>query len=170
MAWHADSWMREGCGTTEGTAAALVATKRLLAYVVSATDRDDEDWMLKLDSAVRHIDETKWLHWTGRVVERICRYHARPGNYERLTRAKVTRVLEKCGMQEEGMHAQIVGHVYAGLAVGLVRVVAAMCNRRPIKVRLPELALDQAANLLARRIKCVPLTGRATGICTRRSR
>ena len=73
----------------------------------------------------------------------------RAGNYERLTRAKVTRVLEKCDMQEEGMHAQMVGHAYAGMAAGLARAVAAMCNRRPIKVRLPELALDQAADLLA---------------------
>ena len=71
--------MRERCDTTEGTVAALVAAERLLAYVVSAADRDDEDWMLKLDSAVQHIDETKWLHWTGIVVERIFRHHVRQG-------------------------------------------------------------------------------------------
>ena len=71
--------MRERCDTTEGTVAALVAAERLLAYVVSAADRDDEDWMLKLDSAVQHIDETQWLHWTGRVAERICWYHYREG-------------------------------------------------------------------------------------------
>ena len=134
----------------EGTAAVLVAAERLLAHAVSAADREDEDWMLQLDSAVLHINETKWLHWTGRVAENICRCHARPGNYERLIRAKVARVLEKCGMQERGVHAQMVGHAYAGVAAGLARAATSMCNKRPIEVRLPELALDQAADLLAR--------------------
>ena len=40
---------------------------------VSAVDRDDELWVLKLNSAVLHIDKAKWLHWTSRVAARICR-------------------------------------------------------------------------------------------------
>jgi hypothetical protein len=128
----------------------LTAAERLLAYAVSAVERDDEVWVLKLDSAVWLVDKAKWLHWMGRVAARICRYHARPGNYERLTRAKVTRVLENCGMQEGEMHAQMVGHAYAGVAAGLAGAAAVMCRERPIEVRLPELALDQAADLLAR--------------------
>ena len=83
----------------EGTETVLVAAERLMALAASAADREDEGWMLRLDSAVRHIAETKWLHWISRVTVRICRYHARPGNYERLTRAKVTHLLEECGMQ-----------------------------------------------------------------------
>ena len=59
-------------------------------------------------------------------------------------------MLEECGMQEGEMHAQMVGHAYAGVAAGLARAATSMCNKRPIEVRLPELALDQAADLLAR--------------------
>ena len=42
------------------------------------------------------------------------------------------------------------GHAYAGVATSLTRVAAVMCEQRPLEVRLPELALDQAADLLAR--------------------
>ena len=86
----------------EATATVLVEAENLMAYAVSAVDRDDELWMLKLNSAVLHIDGTKWLHWTSRVTARICRRHAKPGNYERLTRAAVSRMLEKSGMQKRG--------------------------------------------------------------------
>ena len=48
------------------------------------------------------------------------------------------------------MHAQLVGHAYAGVATSLARVAAVMCEQRPLEVRLPELALDQAADLAAR--------------------
>ena len=77
-------------------------------------------------------------------------------------------------MQEGGVHAQLVGHMYAGvaagLAAGLARDAAVMCRERPIEVRLPEFALDQAADLLARPDRMCARTGRATGICTRRPR
>ena len=92
----------------------MMATERLMAHAVVAVDRDDELWVLELNSAVLHINEAKWLHWTSRVAARICRRHAKPGNYEHLTRTEVTRMLEKSGMQEGGMHAQLVGHAYAG--------------------------------------------------------
>ena len=81
--------------------------------------------------------------WTGEAVEK-------QGNFERLARAKVMRMLEKRDMQERGMHAQLVGHAYAGVAASLARAAAGMCCERPLEVRLPELALDQAADLLAR--------------------
>ena len=49
------------------------------------------------------------------------------------------------------MYAQLVGHAYAGVvATSLARVVAGMCGERPLELRLPELALDQAEDLLAR--------------------
>ena len=59
-------------------------------------------------------------------------------------------MLEECGIQEGEMHAQMVRHAYAGVAVGLARAAEEMCREGPIEVRLPELALDQAANLLVR--------------------
>ena len=101
---------------------------------------DDELWMLKLNSTVLHLDEAKWLHWTSRVAARICRRHAEPRNYERLTRAEVTHVLVKNGMQEGGMHAQLVGHASAGVATSLAWAAAVMCEQRLLEVRLPELA------------------------------
>ena len=39
--------------------------------------------------------------------------------------------------------------MYAGVAAGLARAATAMCRERPIEVHLPELALDQVADLLA---------------------
>ena len=150
LTWHTDGWMR-GVACWEikseakgGIATVLATAERLVAYAVSAVDREDELLVLKLNSAVLHIDDVKWLHWTSRVAARICRRHAKPGNYEGLTRAKVTRILE------ERMHAQLVRHAYAGVTTCLARAAAVMCDQRPLQVRLPELALDQAADLLAR--------------------
>ena len=120
----------------------LVAAERLMTHAVSVVDRDNEIWLIKLDSAVRLVDEVKWLHWTDRVAARICGRHAKRGDYyERLTRAEVTRVLEECGIQEGEMHAQMVRHAYAGVAVGLARAAEEMCREGPIEVRLPELVL-----------------------------
>ena len=59
-------------------------------------------------------------------------------------------MLEECGMQEGEMHAQMVGHAYAGVAAWLARAAAEMSRERSIEVRLPELTLDQAADVLAR--------------------
>ena len=42
-----------------GTETVLAAAERLLAYAVSAMDREDERWVLKLDSTVRLVDEAK---------------------------------------------------------------------------------------------------------------
>ena len=50
-------------------------------------------------------------------------------------------MLEECDIQEEEMHAQMVRHAYTA---------AEMCREGTIEVRLPELALGQAAALLAK--------------------
>ena len=84
------------------------------------------------------------------MAERICWRHAKRGNYERLTRATVTPMLEEHGVQEGEMHTQLVGHTYAGIASSLARAAVEMCSGRPLEVHLPELALNQAADLLAR--------------------
>ena len=49
-----------------------VDSGREVTYAVSVVDRDDEIWVLKLDSAVRLDNEVKWLHWTDSVAARIC--------------------------------------------------------------------------------------------------
>ena len=42
--------------------------------------------------------------------------------------------------RREGMHAQLAGHAYAGVAASLARAAAGMWCERPLEVRLPELA------------------------------
>ena len=59
-------------------------------------------------------------------------------------------MLEECGMQQEEMNEEMVGHAYADVAAGLARVAAEMCRERPIEVRLSELVLDLVADLLAK--------------------
>ena len=51
-------WIR-GDGSERGDRDSVDGAERLLAYAVSAVDRDDEIWVLKLDSAVRLVDEAK---------------------------------------------------------------------------------------------------------------
>ena len=150
----------------------LVAAERLMTHAVSMVDRDDEIWLIKLDSTVRLVDEVQWLHWTDRVEARICGRHAKRGDYyERLTRAKVTRVLEKCGMQEGEMHAQMVRHAYVGMAAGLARTATQRCvGRGLLRCACRSLRWTSQRTCWPRRTECLPLTGRATGICTRRSR
>ena len=50
-------------------------------------------------------------------------------------------MLEEHGIQEGEMHTQLVRHMYASVATILARAVAGMCDKRPLEVRLPELAL-----------------------------
>ena len=51
-------WIR-GDGSERGDRDSVDGAERLLAYAVSAVDRNDEIWVLKLDSAVRLVDEAK---------------------------------------------------------------------------------------------------------------
>ena len=149
-AWHTDWWIRGGGVVCEGTRTTLEAAERLLAYAVSEEDGDSWGWERKLKSAVWRVDEAKWLQRTDEVADSICMCHAKEGNYARLTRAAVTDTLEDYGMQERDMHAQLVGHVYIGVAVSLARAAAKMCCQRPLEVRRAELALEQVADFLAR--------------------
>ena len=59
MSWHVDCWIRGDGAVSVGTETVLAAAERLLAYAVSAMDREDERWVLKLDSTVRLVDEAK---------------------------------------------------------------------------------------------------------------
>ena len=55
-------------------------------------------------------------------------------------------MLVKSGMQERGMHAQLVGHEPAGVATSLAWAAAVMCEQWPLEVWLPG-AVAQAHSL-----------------------
>ena len=60
VAWNVDNWLSIGAGDAKrGILAVLTAAERLMAHEMSTVDRNNELWMRKLDSAVRHIEEAK---------------------------------------------------------------------------------------------------------------